>query len=169
MCSNPLEISYSHIAEITLQDAPNVISQGFSTSIWCQGETLTSNIMDFRLFPSLPTSLLLFVPLIRSVLSCPLLFVVDVRSIFGVDVMNLAKQSSQKRPLTDRGGVGAMANVLHFCFLSALEESSPVQCCYTLLQKCFYPSTSHASLTLLKNRRADGAMLKYHVYFCLLG
>lgn len=32
MCSNPLEISYSHIAEIALQDAPNVISQGFPPS-----------------------------------------------------------------------------------------------------------------------------------------
>lgn len=52
MCLNPLEISYSHIAEITLQAGPNVIFTGFpsSTSIRCQYETVTSNIMDF-LFP----------------------------------------------------------------------------------------------------------------------
>lgn len=49
MCLNPLEISYSHIAEITLQAGPNVIFTGFpsSTSIRCQCETLTSNRMDF--------------------------------------------------------------------------------------------------------------------------
>lgn len=41
-------------------------SQGFSTSICGQGETPTSNIMDFRLFPSLPTFLLMSAPLIES-------------------------------------------------------------------------------------------------------
>lgn len=52
MCLNPLEISYSHIAEITLQAGPNVIFTGFpsSTSIPCQCETVTSNIMDFLFF-----------------------------------------------------------------------------------------------------------------------
>lgn len=45
MCLNPLEISYSHIAEITLQAGPNVIFTGFpsSTSVRCQCETVTSN------------------------------------------------------------------------------------------------------------------------------
>lgn len=39
MCLDPLEISYSHIAVITLQDAPNVISQGFSNSILQEYDT----------------------------------------------------------------------------------------------------------------------------------
>lgn len=95
MCLNPLEISYSHIAEITLQDAPNVISQGFSTSICCQGETLTSNIMDFCLFPPLSSSLMLFP---SQSLFCPLLeisFLLSLlwtQALFQVYVINLAKQ-----------------------------------------------------------------------------
>lgn len=114
MCSNPLEISYSHIAEITLQDAPNVISQGFSTSICCQGETLTSNIMDFRLFPSLPASLLLFIPLLESVLSysgwnsLPVANVVDVSSILGGGNETVL----EKRPRTGRGGYSERVTLL---------------------------------------------------------
>lgn len=95
MCLNPLEISYSHIAEITLQDAHNVISQGFSTSICCQGETLTSNIMDFCLFPPLSSSLMLFP---SQSLFCPVLeisFLLSflwTQALFQVYVINLAKQ-----------------------------------------------------------------------------
>lgn len=101
MCSDPLEISYSHIAEITLQDAPNVISQGFSNRICSDGETPTSNIMDF--FPSLTTSLRLSLSFLEFILvDMPprLIFTVVDISFVWMDVINLDSfndESTQKR------------------------------------------------------------------------
>lgn len=169
MCSNPLEISYSHIAKITLQDAPNVISQGFSTSICCQDQTLTSNIMDFRLFPSLPTSLMLFIPLLESVsvllwLNFPPIFiVVDASSILG-GCNEFSQTGFEKRPLTSTGGYREC--VYTFGAHQPWRKSLAVQCCYTLLQKCFNPLTSHASLIPVTNRKADSAKWINHVFFC---
>lgn len=67
---------------------------------------LTSNIMDFRLSPSLPTSLLLFIRLIESVLSysgwssLPVIIVVNVSSILGG--CNEFSQNSFKEETTHR-------------------------------------------------------------------
>lgn len=169
MCSNPLEISYSHIAKITLQDAPNVIWQGFSTSSCCQHQTLTSNIMDFRLFPSLPTSLMLFIPFLESVVSCygwispPIFIAVDVSSILG-GCNEFSQTGFEKGPLTSKRGYREC--VFAFAAHQPWRKSLAVQCCYTLLRKCFNPLTFHASLIRVTNRKADSAKWINHVYFC---
>lgn len=78
-------------------------------SICCHDETPTSNIMDFCLFPSFSTSLVLLIPLLDSVLSwcgCispPIFTVVDARYILG-GCNEFSQTGLEKKPLTSWGG-----------------------------------------------------------------
>lgn len=159
MCSNPLEISYSHIAQITLQDAPNVISQGFSSSICCQGETVTSNKIYFRHFLFLPTSFLLFIPLIPRVRSYsgsnPLLgaIVVGVSSTLG-GCNEFSQTVWVKRPLTGTGGLWWTC-CTHKPWRNARQFSVVTLYCKSVSNPPLR-SLHHST----ENRRADGAMGK---------
>lgn len=100
MCLNPLEISYSHIVEITLQDTPNVISRGFSTSICCQGKTRTSNIMDFSLHLPYVRSSQRFCS-VRQLNSYSHLSLWWIRALFQLCVMTLTNELYLKKKKKD--------------------------------------------------------------------
>lgn len=134
MCLDPSEISYSHITEITLQDAPNVISLGFSNRISCNSEILTSNIMDFSLFSSsaFRCSFVLksfLFPVEIPSQSLPL----RVRALFWIDLTNLDKQFQARRRLTK----GIMVNMKRL-FLLPLEESREFEHACLKLRLCLY-------------------------------
>lgn len=136
-----------------------------------------TNIKHNGFLPFPFSSLLLFIPLIESVLSSgwnSLLVVIvgDVNSISGGG-NEFSQTVLQRRSLTDRGrgegegGYGERVTLLLLINPRGKLASSVLL--HSVLPKCFHPSTSHASLALLKNRRADGAPWKHHVYFCLFG
>lgn len=116
--------------------------------------------MDFRLFPSLPASLMLFIPLWESVLSLygwissPIFIIVDVSSILGGG--NEFSQTGLEEP-------SYMKRVLWW------QKHLTVQCCYTLLQKCLNPWTFRASVIPMINRRADTAKWRNHLHVLWFG
>lgn len=146
MCLNPLEISYSHIVEITLQDTPNVISRGFSTSICCQGKTRTSNIMDFSLHLPYVRSSQRFCS-VRRLNSYSHLSLWWIRALFQLCVMTLTNELYfKKKTFTERGR--HVGRILDVCLVSWLKARLFHFRCFNFNIKLllFFPSTVCASL-----------------------